>query len=68
MYTAPALKSIHFGEPVRYDPGAPEEEERNRIVAAMAESITRLAVSLPEHTVIPYLNIPKDRYPKNTDT
>ena len=31
----------------------------------MAEGITRLACSLPEHTVVPYRNIPKRLYPKN---
>lgn len=67
MYTAPKLKSIHFGEPVRYDPQAPENEERTRICSAMMEAISDLASALPQHTVIPYPNIPKCRYPLNTD-
>ena len=25
-----------------------------------------LAVSLPEHTVVPYVNVPKSEYPLNT--
>ena len=66
MYTAPRLKNIHFGKPVRFRPEAPDEEERTRICDAMAASITALAVSLPEHTVIPYPNIPKGQYPLNT--
>jgi len=68
MYTAPTLKSIHFGKPVQYNPDAPEEEERKRICRAMQEAITDLAVSLPEHTVVPYVNIPKKDYPKNIRT
>ena len=67
MYTAPRLKSIHLGEPVRYDPQAPEDGERQRICTAMMESISDLASALPQHTVIPYPNIPKRRYPLNTD-
>ena len=68
MYTAPRLGSIHFGDPVRYNPDAPEEEERQRICDALAKAITDLAEALPPHVVIPYLNIPKDQYPRNTDT
>ena len=67
MYTAPRLKSIHFGEPVRYNPEAPGDEERTRICGAMMEAVTGLARTLPQHTVVPYPNIPKDRYPLNTD-
>ena len=67
MYIAPRLKSIHFGRPAVYNPQAPEAEERERICGAMAESITGMAVSLPPHTVVPYVNIPKSRYPRNTD-
>ena len=66
MYTAPRLAGLYFGEPVRYNPEAPEEEERKRICRAMQEAITGLAKTLPEHTVVPYVNIPKKEYPKNT--
>ena len=67
MYVTPALKTIRYGDPVRYDPGAPENEERTRICDAMMESITALAKALPQHKVVPYPNIPKDQYPMNTD-
>ena len=33
----------------------------------MMDRITDLAVSLPPHTVVPYLNIPKNQYPLNTN-
>ena len=36
-----------------------------RLCAALTDAITALAVSLPEHTVIPYRNIPRRQYPKN---
>ena len=67
MYTTPKLNGIHFGEPVRYDPDAPEEEERKRICKAMLDGITGLAAALPPHRVIPYPNIPKSQYPLNTE-
>lgn len=66
-YIAPSLKSISFGEPVSFCPHAPIDEERERISGAMMEAITRLAVDLPRHTVVPYPNIPKRQYPQNLD-
>lgn len=41
-------------------------EERKRICDALMDDITAMALSLPEHTVVPYPNIPKKQYPKNT--
>ena len=67
MYVAPKLKEIYFGKPVRYNPEAPDGEELERICTAMMDRITDLAVSLPPHTVVPYLNIPKNQYPLNTN-
>ena len=29
------------------------------------DEITAMALSLPEHTVVPYANVPKKQYPKN---
>ncbi len=67
MYTAPDLKAVFIGEPVRFDPSAPIEQERTRISKAMMDAITEIARSLPEHTVIPYPNIPRKDYPSNKD-
>ena len=67
VYIAPRLKGIYFGEPVRYCPDTPDAEERTRICRAMMNAISALASALPQHTVIPYLNIPKKQYPLNTD-
>ena len=67
MYTAPKLESIHFGRPVRYDPEATDEAERQRICHEMAEAITALAAALPEHKVVPYANLPKKQYPLNRE-
>ena len=39
--------------------------ECNRFSNALMDEITQMAVALPEHTVVPYPNIPKKAYPKN---
>lgn len=68
VYHAPALHKTVIGEAVRFDPTQPIEAERARICQAMKDSITEMACSLPEHRVVPYRNIPKRLYPKNTLT
>ena len=65
VYLAPKLSVITFGEPVRFDPLAPIAEERRRICGLLMDRITRIAISLPEHTVVPYPNISRRDYPKN---
>ena len=65
LYIAPKLKQIHLGKPTRFDPNVPMDEERRRICRYLMDEITNIAVSLPEHTVIPYRNIPKKLYPSN---
>jgi len=67
MYTAPALKKVYLGKPVKYNASAPAEEERERICAYIMDEITDMARSLPEHTVVPYPNIAKSDYPSNKD-
>ena len=67
MYIAPALKTTVLGEPTVFNPDAPIAEERARICTYLKEEITRMAKAMPEHTVVPYRNIPKRDYPKNTD-
>ena len=66
LYIAPKLKQMHLGKPIRFDHNAPMDEERRRICRYLMDEITNIAVSLPEHTVIPYRNIPKKDYPNNT--
>lgn len=65
MYLAPKLSSIHFGEPVPFNPEAVPEEERKRICNALMEAITAMAEALPEHIVIPYPNMPAKEYQKS---
>ena len=66
MYLAPRLKSVYYGEPVTFCPDAPIVEERARICDEMMDRITKLALSLPEHIVVPYPNVSKRMYPKST--
>lgn len=65
LYIAPKLKKMYYGKPIRFCPDNPIEEERKRICSYLMEQITQMACSLPEHTVIPYRNIPKKYYPSN---
>ena len=59
VYLCPALKTVCFGEAVRFDPAAPIEEERARIKAELMDRITALAEALPRHRVVPYRPQPK---------
>ncbi len=66
LYIAPKLKEMHFGTPVKYSANAPIKEEKARIRQYLMDELTKVATNLPPHTVIPYRNIPKKFYPKNT--
>lgn len=68
LYIAPKLRKMILGKPIAFSPEAPISEERRRICNTLMAEITDIACSLPEHTVIPYRNIPKRLYPKNTRT
>ncbi len=65
MYLAPKLRLMTLGKPIRFNAAAPLREERLRIRDQLMEAICGMAVELPEHTVIPYRNIPKREYPKS---
>lgn len=67
MYIAPRLRKAYIGEGVAFDPEQPIAQERPRISAYLFAQITRIARDLPEHTVVPYRNIPKKYYPSNKD-
>ncbi len=66
LYIAPNLKKMYLGVPIKFSSDTPIDEERRRICDYLMSKITDIAVGLPEHTVIPYRNIPKKLYPKNT--
>ena len=65
IYNAPALHQTLIGQAIVFDPSRSIEDERARLCAELKDSITALAASLPEHTVVPYRNISKSQYPKN---
>ena len=66
MYLAPELKTIYYGVPTEFNPDVPLEEERVRVCNYLMDSITEIAASLPEHSVVPYPNdIPKRMFKKN---
>ncbi len=66
LYIAPKLKKMFFGKPVTFSSQANAKEERRRICDYLMKEITDIATGLPQHTVVPYRNIPKKNYPINT--
>lgn len=67
LYIAPSLRKMYLGKPIRFCAATPMEEERRRICQYLMEEITRIACDLPEHTVVPYNNVPKKEYPSNKE-
>ena len=65
LYIAPKLKQMHIGKPIRFDPDEPMDTQRRKICDYLMQEITDIASALPEHTVVPYRNIPKKFYPSN---
>lgn len=65
IYIAPKLRKVYVGQAVYLDASAPKAEERRRVCTELMSRISDMAYSLPEHTVVPYLNMPKKLYPKN---
>lgn len=65
LYIAPVLRKMYIGKPIRYCAANPMEEERKRICNYLMQEITAIAVSLPEHKVVPFKNIPRKDYPSN---
>jgi len=65
MYIAPKLKKLFLGKPVPFNAAEPMDAERSRICNYLMDEITAIAEALPEHTVVPYRNIPKKEYPSN---
>lgn len=59
MYNAAKLKKIVLGKAIVYDPNIEIAEQREIICKYLQEEITKLALELPKHKVIPYENIRK---------
>lgn len=65
LYVAPALRQLHIGKPIAYNPQEPMDTQRSRICKDLMAQITATAQALPAHTVVPYPNMPKKHYPTN---
>ena len=65
LYIAPKLKKMYLGKPVYFSPDMPMEEQRQKICSYLMDEITRIAVNLPRHIVVPYPNIAKREYNVN---
>lgn len=65
MYIAPNLKTMYLCDPIKYDINKDSDAQRVEIKNYIMDEITKKAVSLPKHTVIPYRNIHRKDYPKN---
>ena len=62
MYLAPALRQLHIGTPVIFNPEAPMAEERKRICEEMAKAIT--ARAFPSTPSFPTKTCPRVFIPK----
>lgn len=67
FYISPKLRKVYIGEYTVFDVNNDPEVERNRIRDFLMDGITDIAVNLPLHTVVPYRNIKKNKYPKNRE-
>ena len=67
MYIAPTLKEVHLGKPIKFSPDTPLDEERKKICDYLMDEITKIAVNLPRHKVVPYPNTPKSKYKYNKE-
>lgn len=65
LYIAPKIGKMYIGEPIRFCAANPMKEECRRVSCYLMDQITEMACALPEHTVVPYRNIPKKYYPTN---
>ena len=65
MYIAPDLRKMCLGEPVIYCPTEPADAQRQRLCSYLMDAITKIACSLPAHTVVPYRKTEGAAYPSN---
>lgn len=63
MYNAVRLKKVIFGKPIVYNPNIEIAENRKLITEYLKDEITNLALSLPPHKVVQYLNKGKKNNP-----
>lgn len=62
MYNAVKLKKVILGKPIKFDHNLDIETQRIEIAKYLKDEITRIAKELPNHKVVPYLNVSKKAY------
>ncbi len=65
VYIAPKLKTMYIGTPTAFSAHSDAAEEQERVRKYLMDEITKIAESLPLHTVVPYRNMGRKNYPKN---
>ena len=65
-YLALTLNKIVVGHPIVYNPNNNFKDEKTRIVQELEQAIYDIAISLPEHKVVPYENLTKKQWLTNT--
>lgn len=63
MYHAVRIKRVLFGKPIKYDPNIAVDEMRKNICDYLKNEITNLALFLPPHKVVQYLNQGRKKNP-----
>ncbi|MBR2472004.1 MAG: hypothetical protein IKB55_04910, partial [Clostridia bacterium] len=61
------LRKAYVGKGISFNSAADIDKERTKIITYLSDEITRTARALPEHTVVPYKNIPAKYYLSNKD-
>lgn len=65
MYNAVRLKKVVFGKPIVFNPNLEIEESRKVICNYLKEEITNIAVELPSHEVVQFLNKGRKNNPRS---
>ena len=66
VYVAPKKGKVVFGSSIEYDKNNAPDVERERVCQFLMEQTTNLALSMPRHKVVPYVNAPTRKYMYNT--
>jgi hypothetical protein len=67
MYICSDLKKILIGDPIKFNPNNDIENEREIITQYLKDEITKLGDSLPNHTIVPYVNVHRKYYKKSKE-
>ena len=65
MYNAVRLKKVLIGKPIKFDPEVQIDKMRKIICDYLKNEITNLALTLPSHEVVQYVNKGRRKNPKS---